>query len=85
MKPIKAKFIGIGMGDLALFNLLEPMLSVGPDGMAMLRNVGSTLTEQTINAAGYYVPFPSVELDAARRRGVSEELSYILSGVKSVN
>ncbi len=56
MKSISVRYIGLHLG-VPTFNLLEPL----PD-----HPTGSSVTERTINEAGYFIPYPVEEIVAAR-------------------
>lgn len=84
MKPIACKYNGITAG-VPMFTIDEPILTNGMlTSLAELHPAGSTVSENTINRAGRFIPYPVAEIEMLRKiTDDRREVEYILSGIKS--
>ena len=83
MKPIACKYSGLCAG-VPMFTIDEPILTNGMlTGLAELHPAGSTVSENTINRAGRFIPYPVAEIEMLRKIcDDRREVEYILSGIK---
>lgn len=68
-----------------MFNIEEPILVPEATSFApILHPVNSTVSENTINRAGRYIPYPAAEIEMLRKLADDRrEVIYICSGIKT--
>lgn len=84
MKPIACKYIGLCL-DVPMFNIEEPILVPEATSFApILHPANSTVSENTINRAGRFIPYPVAEIEMLRKLADDRrEVLYICSGIKT--